>query len=85
MEEVNVQHREEIERLQEQLRRERVRCQDDRAHYENEANQIRRIAHERAQSEVELIREEEENKRRNLNKKHAVSQLFFTANMQYIG
>ena len=73
MEEVNLQHREEIERLQEQLRRERVRGQDDRSHYENEANQIRKIAHERAQAEIERIREEEENKRRTLMKKHAVS------------
>ena len=46
---------------------------DDRAHYENEANQIRRIAQERAQAEVDRIREEEENKRRVLAKKHAVS------------
>ena len=30
IEEVNVQHQEEHERLQEQLRRERARCQDDR-------------------------------------------------------
>ena len=49
---------------------------DDRAHYENEANQIRRIAQERAQAEVDRIREEEENKRRVLAKKHAVSSFF---------
>ena len=72
---MNTRHQEELERLQEQLHRERGRCQDDRAHYENEANQIRRIAHERAQAEVDRIREEEENKRRVLSKKHAV--IFF--------
>lgn len=74
------QHQDEVERLQEQLRRERQRCQDDRAHYENEANQIRRIAQERAQAEIERIREEEENRRRVLMKKHAVNSnsiLFF--------
>lgn len=73
MEELNAQHQDEVERLQEQLRRERQRCQDDRLHYEHEANQIRRISHERAQAEIERIKEEEENKRRVLNKKHAVS------------
>ena len=55
---------------------------DNRAHYENEANQIRRIAQERAQAEVDRIREEEENKRRVLAKKHAVSFLFFLNNAQ---
>ena len=44
-----------------------------RTHYENEANQIRRIAQERAQAEIDRIREEEENKRRILSKKHAVN------------
>ena len=53
---------------------------DNRAHYENEANQIRRIAQERAQAEVNRIREEEENKRKILAKKHAVSFLSFFSN-----
>ena len=39
LEELNGQHQEEGERLQEQLRRERTRGHDDRLHYENEANQ----------------------------------------------
>ena len=73
LDEVNGQHKEEIERLQEQLRRERQRCADDRAHYENEASQIRRIAQERASAEIERIREEEEVKRKVLMKKHAVN------------
>ena len=64
-----------MERLQEQLRRERQRCTDDRAHYENEANQIRRISTERAQAEIDRIREEEEAKRKVLMKKHAVNHL----------
>lgn len=34
---------------------------------------MRRIAHERAQAEIERIREEEEAKRKVLAKKHAVS------------
>ena len=73
LEELNVQHQEEIDRLQEQLRRERARGHEDRLHYENEANQVRRIAQERAAAEIERIREEEETKRKVLAKKHAVS------------
>lgn len=68
-----------MERLQEQLRRERQRCTDDRAHYENEANQIRRISTERAQAEIDRIREEEEAKRKVLMKKHAVNHPLFSA------
>ena len=68
-----------LERLQEQLRRERQRCTDDRAHYENEANQIRRISTERAQAEIDRIREEEEAKRKVLMKKHAVNHPLFSA------
>ena len=74
LEELNVQHQEEIDRLQEQLRRERARGHEDRLHYENEANQVRRIAQERAAAEIERIREEEETKRKVLAKKHAVSE-----------
>lgn len=59
--------------MQEQLRRERVRCSDDRAHYENEANLVRKISTERALTEIERIREEEETKRKVLTKKHVVS------------
>ena len=73
IEELNAQHQEELERLQEQLRRERSRGHEDRLHYENEANQVRRIAAERASAEIERIREEEETKRKVLTKKHAVS------------
>ena len=73
LEELNGQHQEEIERLQEQLRRERARGHDDRLHYENEANQVRRIAQERAAAEIDRIRDEEETKRKVLAKKHAVS------------
>ena len=78
-----------MERLHEQLRRERQRCSDDRAHYENEASQIRRIAQERAQAEIERIRDEEETKRKVLMKKHAVNHpylvlytVFSTVNMK---
>ena len=74
---MNAQHQEELERLQEQLRRERSRGHEDRLHYENEANQVRRIAQERASAEIERIREEEETKRKVLAKKHAVSFFFF--------
>ena len=54
------------------VRRERTRCTDDRAHYEREADQIRRIANERAEAEIDRIKEEEANKRKILAKKHAV-------------
>ena len=54
------------------MRRERARGHDDRVHYENEANQVRRIAQERAATEIERIRDEEETKRKVLAKKHAV-------------
>ena len=83
IEELNAQHQEELERLQEQLRRERSRGHEDRLHYENEANQVRRIATERASAEIERIREEEETKRKVLTKKHAVSffyKFFFLKN-----
>ena len=63
---------EEIERLQEQLRRERVRNSDERSHYEKEADQIRRIATDRAQAEIDRIKEEECNKRSIILKKHTV-------------
>lgn len=66
------QHDQEIQRLQEQLKRERERAIEDRRHFENEANQVRKIANERAQGEVERIKEIEENKRKNLLKKQAV-------------
>ena len=58
MDEVGTNHAEEIERLQEQLRRERVRNSDERSHYEKEAEQIRRIAADRAQAEIDRIKEE---------------------------
>ena len=61
-----------MERLQEQLRRERMRNSDERAHYEKEAEQIRRIANDRAQAEIDRVKEEEENKRNILHKKHTV-------------
>ena len=58
------------------MRRERARGHDDRVHYENEANQVRRIAQERAATEIERIRDEEETKRKVLAKKHAVRFFF---------
>ncbi len=73
MEEISAHHQEEVERLQEQVRRERERCNEDRIHYEREAGQVRRIANERAEAEIERIREEEETKRKVMAKKHAVS------------
>ena len=69
--ELRTQHDEEVHRLQEQLRRDRQRAADDRTHFENEAEQIRRIAHERAQAEADRVRDEEEGKRRAMAKKHA--------------
>ena len=51
--------------------RERTRAKDDRTHYENESDQIRRNANVRAQAEIARISEEEENKRKALLKKHA--------------
>eukprot|EP00094_Tigriopus_californicus_P008370 TCALIF_08065-PA protein Name:"Similar to AZI1 5-azacytidine-induced protein 1 (Homo sapiens)" AED:0.03 eAED:0.03 QI:0/1/0.6/1/1/0.8/5/10/321 len=65
------QHDLEIQRLQEQLKRERERAIEDRRHFENEANQVRKIANERAQGEVERVKEIEENKRKTLLKKQA--------------
>ena len=58
--------------MQEQLRRERDRNSDERAHYEKEAEQIRRIASERSSAEIERVKEEEDNKRSILIKKHMV-------------
>ena len=72
LDEVGTNHAEEIERLQEQLRRERVRNSDERSHYEKEAEQIRRIAADRAQAEIDRIKEEEDNKRNIIVKKHTV-------------
>ncbi|XP_040577290.1 uncharacterized protein [Lepeophtheirus salmonis] len=71
LEEIRVVHREELDRLQEQLTRERDRNLDERGHFEREAEQIRRIAKQRAKDEIERIKEEEENKRRTLLKKHS--------------
>ena len=71
LEETNSRHQEEIERLQEQLERERARSQNDRAYYEKEATEIRRIERERSQAEIDRISKEEEGKRTKLNKKHA--------------
>ena len=66
------QHAEEVERLHDQIRRERGRNTDERTHYEREAEQVRRIANERANAEISRIKEEEENKRKTLMKKHQV-------------
>lgn len=72
------QHDEELRRLQDQLGRERQRAAEDRAHFEHEAEQVRKIAGDRATEEIERIREEEENKRRSLKKKQAVANDLFT-------
>ena len=73
MRELADEHDAEIERSQEQLKRERARASEDRAHFEREAEQVRRVANERALAEIERIKEVEENKRKTLTKKHAVS------------
>ena len=66
------QHAKEVERLHDQIRRERGRNTDERTHYEREAEQVRRIANERANAEIARVKEEEENKRKVLKKKHQV-------------
>ena len=77
------QHAEEVERLHDQIRRERGRNTDERCHFEREAEQVRRIANDRANAEIERIKEEEENKRKVLIKKHMVSKLSkFIGNFQ---
>lgn len=40
LEELKRLHKDEVDRLQEQLQRERARCSEDRAHYEKEADQV---------------------------------------------
>lgn len=72
LKEIKEEHDNEAVRLQELIRRERNRWVEDRAHFEQEADQVRKIAHERAEAEIERIKEEEEAKRRTLAKKHAV-------------
>lgn len=62
-----------LAQLEDQLRRERDRWAVERGHFEAEAEQVRRIAAERAEAEVERVKEEEDAKRRLLAKKHAVS------------
>ena len=69
---LTAQHAEEVERLHDQIRRERGRNTDERCHYEREAEQVRRIANERANAEIARIKEEEDNKRKVLIKKHQV-------------
>ena len=69
---LSAQHAEEVERLHDQIRRERGRNTDERCHYEREAEQVRRIANERADAEIARIKEEEDNKRKVLIKKHQV-------------
>ena len=69
---LTAQHAEEVERLHDQIRRERGRNTDERCHYEREAEQVRRIANERANAEIARIKEEEDNKRKVLVKKHQV-------------
>ena len=59
---LTAQHAEEVERLHDQIRRERGRNTDERCHYEREAEQVRRIANERANAEIARIKEEEDNK-----------------------
>ena len=69
---LTAQHAEEVERLHDQIRRERGRNTDERCHYEREAEQVRRIANERANAEIARIKEEEDNKRKVLIKRHQV-------------
>ena len=76
MRELADEHDAEIERSQEQLKRERARASEDRAHFEREAEQVRRVANERALAEIERIKEVEENKRKTLTKKHAVKKIY---------
>jgi hypothetical protein len=69
---ISVQHEEEVCRVQDQLRRERQRAVEDRAHFERECAQVGKVIKERTEAAMERVREEQEAKRRNMAKKHAV-------------
>ena len=71
LQEQGEQHVEEVRRLQDQLSRERQRAAEDRAQLEREVEHVRTAGADRAREELQRVREEEEGKRRLLNKKHA--------------
>jgi len=62
-------------RLEDALRRERRRGQEEREGFEREAKKMRESANEQVEAETMRVRQEEEGKRRILTKKHAVTVL----------
>ena len=64
-------HREEAERLKEEILKERDRREEERLHWIKEADQIRHLAKERQRHEVERIAEEMEDMQRMLHRRHA--------------
>ena len=73
-------HQAEVARLKEEIERERDRREDERVKWVSEAEQIRKISKERGSLEVERIKEEMEEMRKSLVRRHANELTTFRAN-----
>ena len=71
-EEMQSCHKDEVRRLREEVQRERERREEERKHWVREAEQIRRIAHDRAVAEVDQVKQEMEDMKKSMERRHAL-------------
>ena len=64
-------HQAEVERLKDEIERERLRREEERLKWQTEAEQIRKICKEKGSLETERIKEEMEEMRKSLTRRHA--------------
>ena len=79
-EQIETFHRCEVQQLREELERERRKQEEERERWMREADQIRRIAKEKCETEVEAVKDEMEDMKKALKRRHANELITLKAN-----
>jgi 5-azacytidine-induced protein 1 len=79
-EQIETFHRGEVQQLREEIERERRKQEEERERWMREADQIRRIAKEKSEAELEAVREEMEDMKKALKRRHANELITLKAN-----
>jgi 5-azacytidine-induced protein 1 len=79
-EQIETFHRCEVQQLREEIERERRKQEEERERWMREADQIRRIAKEKSEAEVEAVKDEMEDMKKALKRRHANEIITFKTN-----